>query len=75
MIGSARKGIAILIAMTILFVPLLGLAVWSEVGGNPAFTTLGIDQTPTHIQPGGNMEGRRLGLGSSSPLSGLSLRP
>ena len=64
MIGSARKGIAILIAMTLIFVPLLGLAVWSEVNGNPAFTPLGIDQTPTALQPGGNMEGKEVRFGA-----------
>ena len=63
MIGSARKGIAILIAMTLIFVPLVGLTIWSEVNGNPAFTPLGIDQNPTHFQPGGNMEGKEVRLG------------
>ena len=63
MIGSARKGIAVLIAMTLIFLPLLGLGVWSEVNGNPAFTPLGIDQTPTTLQPGGNMEGKEARFG------------
>jgi K+-transporting ATPase ATPase A chain len=63
MIGSARKGIAILIAMTLIFIPLLGLAVWSEVNGNPAFTSLGTDQIPTTLQPGGNMEGKEVRFG------------
>jgi K+-transporting ATPase ATPase A chain len=63
MIGSARKGIAILIAMTIIFVPLVGICIWSEVNGNPAFTPLGIDQTPSAIQPGGNMEGKEMRFG------------
>jgi K+-transporting ATPase ATPase A chain len=63
MIGSVRKGIAILIAMTILFVPLLGICIWSEVNGNPAFTPLGIDQNPTYFQPGGNMEGKEVRFG------------
>jgi K+-transporting ATPase ATPase A chain len=63
MIGSARKGIAILIAMTFIFVPLVGITIWSEVNGNPAFTPLGIDQNPTHFQPGGNMEGKEVRLG------------
>ena len=63
MIGSARKGIAILIAMTLIFVPLLGIAVWSEVNGNPAFTSLGIDQIPAALQPGGNMEGKEVRFG------------
>ena len=63
MIGSARKGIAILIAMTIIFVPLAGITIWSEVNGNPAFTSLGIDQNASHLQPGGNMEGKEMRFG------------
>jgi K+-transporting ATPase ATPase A chain len=63
MIGSARKGIAILIAMTLIFVPLLGLAIWSELGGNPAFTSMGVDQNPGQAQPGGNMEGKEVRFG------------
>jgi potassium-transporting ATPase potassium-binding subunit len=62
-IGSGRKGIALLMAMTIIFLPLAGIAIWSELGGNPAFTPLGIDQTPGNIQPGGNMEGKEVRFG------------
>jgi K+-transporting ATPase ATPase A chain len=63
MMGSRRKGIALLIAMTILFLPLAGVAIWSELGGNPAFPALGIDQSPLHAQPGGNMEGKEVRFG------------
>ena len=63
MIGSGRKGIALLIAMTIIFLPLAGIAIYSELGGNPAFTALGIDQNIRHIQPGGNMEGKEVRFG------------
>jgi K+-transporting ATPase ATPase A chain len=63
MIGSRRKGIALLMAMTILFVPLAGIAIWSELGGNPAFPAFGIDQSPFHAQPGGNMEGKEVRFG------------
>jgi len=63
MIGSVKKGMAILIAMTILFVPLLGIGIYSEIGGNPAFTPLGISQAPTHLQSGGNMEGKEVRFG------------
>ncbi|HUK38115.1 MAG TPA: potassium-transporting ATPase subunit KdpA, partial [Methanomicrobiales archaeon] len=61
--GSRRKGIALLMAMTILFMPLAGVAIWSELGGNPAFPALGIDQSPFHAQPGGNMEGKEVRFG------------
>jgi len=63
MAGAGRKGVSILIAMTIIFLPLLGLAIWAEFGGNPAFTGLGIDQTTTDFQPGGNMEGKEVRFG------------
>jgi K+-transporting ATPase ATPase A chain len=63
MIGSGRKGIALLMAMTIIFLPLAGIAIWSELGGNPAYPPLGIDQTPGQIQPGGNMEGKEVRFG------------
>jgi len=43
MVGAGRKGISILIAMTLIFIPLLGFAIWAELGGNPAFTGMGID--------------------------------
>jgi potassium-transporting ATPase potassium-binding subunit len=63
MVGSKRKGIALLIAMTIIFIPLVSIAIWSEVGGNPGFVPLGIDQSPGTLQPGGNMEGKELRFG------------
>jgi K+-transporting ATPase ATPase A chain len=68
MVGDTRQGWALLAAMTIIFVVLLGVAVWAEQGGNPAFTALGIDQTQTDINPGGNMEGKetRFGIANSA---------
>ena len=63
MIGDTRQGWALLAAMTIIFVALLSVAVWSEQGGNPAFTSMGIDQTQTNINPGGNMEGKEVRFG------------
>ncbi len=68
MVGDTRQGWAILAAMTIIFVALLGVAVWAEQGGNPAFTAPGVDQTQTAINPGGNMEGKeaRFGIANSA---------
>jgi K+-transporting ATPase ATPase A chain len=63
MVGDTRQGWAILIAMLILFVILLGVAVWAEQGGNPALTKLGVDQTISDLQPGGNMEGKEVRFG------------
>jgi K+-transporting ATPase ATPase A chain len=71
MVGAGRKGISILIAMTLIFIPLLGFTIWAEMGGNPALDGMGIDQTTTALQPGGNMEGKevRFGIMSSALFS------
>jgi K+-transporting ATPase ATPase A chain len=68
MIGDTRQGWAILIAMTIIFVALLGITIWAEQSGNPAVSALGVDQTPSNVQPGGNMEGKetRFGITNSA---------
>lgn len=63
MVGDVRQGWALLTVMTLIFVTFLGVAVWSEQSGNPAFATLGVDQTQTNINPGGNMEGKETRFG------------
>ncbi|MEI2610334.1 MAG: potassium-transporting ATPase subunit KdpA [Candidatus Promineifilaceae bacterium] len=63
MVKDTRQGWAILTAMTLIFVVLLGVVVWAETNGNPALTSLGIDQTQTDLQPGGNMEGKEMRFG------------
>jgi len=63
MAGAGRKGISILLAMTLLFLPLLGIAIGAELGGNPAFAAMGIDQRTSAVQPGGNMEGKEVRFG------------
>jgi potassium-transporting ATPase potassium-binding subunit len=68
MVGDTRQGWAVLAAMTLIFVPLLALCVGAEQSGNPAFTRLGIDQTASDMQAGGNMEGKevRFGIANSA---------
>jgi K+-transporting ATPase ATPase A chain len=63
MIGDMRQGWALLAAMAIIFIALTFLCVWSEQEGNPHFTALGIDQTASDLQPGGNMEGKEARFG------------
>jgi K+-transporting ATPase ATPase A chain len=65
MVGDTRQGWAILAAMTVLFVALLGTAVWAEQSGNPALTVLGVDQNASAAQSGGNMEGKEVRNGSA----------
>jgi K+-transporting ATPase ATPase A chain len=68
MVGDTRQGWAVLATMTIILVAFLALAVWAEQSGNPAFTAMGVDQTQTNINPGGNMEGKetRFGIANSA---------
>jgi K+-transporting ATPase ATPase A chain len=68
MVGDTRQGWALLITMTVIMLAFLGLAVWAEQGGNPAFTAMGVDQVQTNINPGGNMEGKetRFGIANSA---------
>ena len=68
MVGDTRQGWAVFAAMAILFVSLLTIAVRSEQNGNPLIGKLGVDQTASAIQPGGNMEGKeaRFGIGASA---------
>jgi K+-transporting ATPase ATPase A chain len=68
MVGDTRQGWAVLAAMTIVFVVLLGVAVVAEQSGNPAFAGLGVDQAAGAGQPGGNMEGKeaRFGITNSA---------
>ncbi len=63
MVGDTRQGWALLAVMTIVLVALLGVAIWAEQGGNPMFAKLGIDQTQSAINPGGNMEGKEVRFG------------
>ncbi|HAX71512.1 MAG TPA: potassium-transporting ATPase subunit KdpA [Anaerolineae bacterium] len=63
MVGDTRQGWALLAVITIVLVALLGVAVWAEQGGNPMFAKLGIDQTQSASNPGGNMEGKEVRFG------------
>jgi potassium-transporting ATPase potassium-binding subunit len=63
MVGDQRQGWAILGAMTVLFVAVAVWTYWAEAQGNPILTSLGVDQTPSAMQAGGNMEGKEVRFG------------
>jgi potassium-transporting ATPase potassium-binding subunit len=63
MVGDTRQGWALLAAMTIVLVVMLGICVGSEQRGNPSFDKLGVDQTTTELQSGANMEGKEVRFG------------
>jgi K+-transporting ATPase ATPase A chain len=68
MVNDTRQGWAILIAMLIIFVPLTLGCVAFEQAGNPQLTALGVDQSASAFQSGGNMEGKetRFGIANSA---------
>jgi K+-transporting ATPase ATPase A chain len=63
MVGDTRQGWAILAAMTLLFAGFLAVAEYAEQRGNPAFAVLGVDQSASATQSGGNMEGKETRFG------------
>ena len=63
MVGDTRQGWAILAAMTLVFVALLAVCVSAEQAGNPSLAKLGVDQTASAAQAGGNMEGKETRFG------------
>jgi K+-transporting ATPase ATPase A chain len=74
MVGDIRQGRALLAAMTVIFVPLMLLGVYAELAGNPHFASLGIDQIPSALQSGGNVEGKetRFGIVASALWAALT---
>src|SRR5215831_8218253 len=58
MVRDTRQGWALLAAMTVILIAMLGLALWAEQEGNPAITVIGVDQAL-----GGNMEGKETRFG------------
>ncbi len=63
MAGDRRQGWALFSAMGLLFLMGVIVATWSEQRGSPQFTAMGIDQTASATQSGGNMEGKEVRYG------------
>jgi len=68
MVGSTRNGIAILAAMTAIFLACLAVCYIPEQAGNPAFSAFGINMQADDSNCGGNMEGKevRFGIANSA---------
>ncbi|MDS4027952.1 MAG: potassium-transporting ATPase subunit KdpA [Candidatus Contendobacter sp.] len=74
MVGDPRQGWAVLAAMTVLFVAMTVAATYFEQQGNPLFTAVGVDQSASVMQAGGNMEGKetRFGIADSGLFATLT---
>jgi K+-transporting ATPase ATPase A chain len=68
MVGNQRQGWAIFAVMGLLYLVGVTTVYRFEAPGNPAFAALHVDQAPSALQPGGNMEGKevRFGIANSS---------
>ena len=67
-VGDQRQGWAVIAAMTVMFVIAVIAITPAEQMGNPLLSSLGVDQTASAMQSGGNMEGKetRFGITASS---------
>jgi K+-transporting ATPase ATPase A chain len=74
MAGDMRQGWALLAAMTLLFVVMVALGTPQEQAANPALASLGVDQAPSLLQAGGNMEGKetRFGIAASTLFAAIT---
>lgn len=63
LVQDMRQGWAILFSMLLILILAMGMTVWAEGQGNPVFSRMGIDATPHHGYPGGNMEGKETRFG------------
>jgi K+-transporting ATPase ATPase A chain len=61
MTGSQKHGWAVWAAMALLFAVGVSTVYWAEAKGNPLLA--GVDQRPTSMQSGGNMEGKEVRFG------------
>jgi K+-transporting ATPase ATPase A chain len=61
-VGDLRQGWAVLAAMTVMFVIAVVAITPAEQAGNPLLTPMGVDQTLSSLQSGGNMEGKEVRL-------------
>ena len=74
MVGDPRQGWALLGAMSVIFFAMSALIMWAEQQGNPLIAGLGVDQTHSALQAGGNMEGKesRFGIVSSALFAAIT---
>jgi potassium-transporting ATPase potassium-binding subunit len=67
-VRDTRQGWAIFAVMSVLFFAGLTVSYWAEGQGNPIVAAAHVDQTPSALQSGGNMEGKevRFGIANST---------
>ncbi len=74
MVGDMRQGWAVLAAMTMIFVVMTTVVLIAEQQAHPTLQALGVDQTASALQSGGNMEGKetRFGISASALFAAVT---
>jgi K+-transporting ATPase ATPase A chain len=74
MVGDQRQGIAVLAAMSLIFVVATVVIMGAEQLAHPQLAALGVDQGASALQAGGNMEGKetRFGIAASSLFAAVT---
>jgi len=74
MVGDTRQGWALFVVMIIILMGSTLVAYISESAGNPRLTALGVEQTASELNPGGNMEGKevRFGIANSALFAAVT---
>jgi K+-transporting ATPase ATPase A chain len=74
MVSDQRQGVAVLAAMALIFVVSTVVLMGAEQSAHPQFAALGVDQSPSSLQAGGNMEGKetRFGIAGSTLFAAVT---
>lgn len=74
MVSDPRQGWSVLMAMFVLFVAAAVATMHFEQMGNPQLGSLGVDQSHSALQAGGNMEGKevRFGIAASALFAAIT---
>jgi K+-transporting ATPase ATPase A chain len=68
MLGDRKQGWALIAAMMVILIPLLGVCLLSEQAGNISFRQMNVDQSAGALQSGGNMEGKEVRFGIANSI-------
>ncbi len=74
LVGDQRQGLAVLAAMSLIFVAATLVVMGAEQAAHPQLAALGVDQGASAAQAGGNMEGKetRFGIAASSLFAAIT---
>ncbi|HEY5799656.1 MAG TPA: potassium-transporting ATPase subunit KdpA [Burkholderiaceae bacterium] len=74
MVGDQRQGVAVLAAMSLIFVAAAAVVMGAEQAAHPQLAALGVDQGASAMQAGGNMEGKetRFGIAASALFAAVT---